>query len=679
MKFLKNHWTLFLTLVFAGSILFASSVAHALQNDRFSEYRDLLGGNDGGDLQLDFGGLNAGDNSSESTTDATVQAAAAFRPPQGDMPGVLSISLDIPGDWYIYSITQPDGGPFKTSFHLPDESIRVAGTIETQPKPEVKGDKELWGNILIETHKKSVTWRIPFQWATPEAQLPEIAGSVEFQMCNEMTCLPPKKVDFVAKLDETLPPPTPETSPAAASGENQSAPKLGTSAPGVQPPAEEFSSLWVCILFAYLGGLILNLMPCVLPVIAPKIYSFVHQSGESRSRVFFLNLAYVFGLLTVFWILAALSKLGNLTRFLAEALPPDLGAKVPVWENMAWGAQFQYPAFCIFMICLVFVMGLSFLSVWEIPIPGLVAGGSLGKMQRKEGLLGAYCMGILTTILATPCVGPFLGPVFGFLMTQAVWMSFLIFSVIGLGLATPYLVVGMFPALVRFLPKPGDWMETFKEIMGFFFLAAVVLLFYVLIGISPDYVVPTLSLLVALWFACWLIGKTTLSGASSERVIIAWCAGIIFASIVGVGMFHFWFGESTIDEKNRIAWVDFSIEKIDEYRAQNKPVFIDFTANWCMTCKWNSLNAIETEDVGEAIRRNGIVPVLADWTNPNPEIGEYLERFNRKSIPVVIIWMPGEDTPLILDGFLTQAALLEALEGRTPETPSSATPQSAQP
>nr|MCR5165279.1 hypothetical protein [Thermoguttaceae bacterium] len=217
-------------------------------------------------------------------------------------------------------------------------------------------------------------------------------------------------------------------------------------------------SLAIILLMAYLGGLILNLMPCVLPVIAPKLHSFVRQAGEARGRIFLLNVSYTFGLLTVLWLLAALSRIGDLLMLLRQYVPAT-APYLPEIGNMGWGQQFTYPGFVIFMISLVFVMGLSFLGVWEIPIPGMVTSGKLGQMQRKEGFLGAYCMGILTTLLATPCVGPYLGPVFGWVMPQPIWTAFLTFTVIGLGLGTPYLVIGAFPALIRFLPKPGEWME----------------------------------------------------------------------------------------------------------------------------------------------------------------------------------------------------------------------------
>ena len=191
--------------------------------------------------------------------------------------------------------------------------------------------------------------------------------------------------------------------------------------------------------FAFLGGLILNLMPCVLPVIGLKVLSFAEQGGESRLKVFGLNLAYSIGLISVFLVLASLA----------------------VFADFGWGEQFTNSTFQVSMVILVFAMALSFLGVWEIPIPGFAGTGKANDLQDKEGFSGAFFKGIFTTILATPCSGPFLGTAFGYTLTLPPAMVFLFFFTAGLGMAMPYLLIGIFPSLVKWLPKPGLWMETF--------------------------------------------------------------------------------------------------------------------------------------------------------------------------------------------------------------------------
>ena len=263
--------------------------------------------------------------------------------------------------------------------------------------------------------------------------------------------------------------------------------------------------------FAFLGGLILNLMPCVLPVISLKILSFLEQAGESRGRVFLLERLVFGGLLSVFMVLAALAAAAGL----------------------AWGEQFTLPWFKVAMTALVFVMALSFLGVWEIPIPGFVGAGRAGRLQTKEGPSGAFFKGVFATILATPCSGPFLGPVFGYLLKQPPHMAYWIFGAVGLGMASPYLVIGAFPELIRFLPKPGAWMETVQQVMGFLLLATVVYLFTTL---SAAYFMPTQALLVGLWFACWWIGRTPLTAPEGWR-IAAWVGGPAVAALVGLFAF----------------------------------------------------------------------------------------------------------------------------------------------
>lgn len=748
-------------LLLSFSILAAQDKAG---KDRFAAYRELYAENEGENssersaLSMDFSPFpSSGSTFSGMGVPGFGQAAPTMHVtakvlvlPTEDKPGELEIAAQIPAGFKIYSLTQESGGPFPTKIHLAD-GIQIDGKVDSVPAPKSEKDEAVWGDITIESHQDLVKWNVKFTLKDGTAIPSQLSGSVEAQMCDANSCLPPKKFPFTAPIprmeqalssaeiseEKVLPDSraadlpgessvseaaVPEISPAPAENlniENENQQKTAEILPentestqtgdisnweaapesaqqakaNVSEVAEETLSeesgtpdeissrenfVWsenesaadyslaIILLMAYLGGLILNLMPCVLPVIAPKLHSFVRQAGEARVRVFLLNVSYTLGLLTVLWLLAALSRIADLMTFLKGVLPADFAAKLPEMQNMGWGQQFTYPGFVIFMIALVFVMGLSFLGVWEIPIPGMISSGRLGKMQKKEGFLGAYCMGILTTLLATPCVGPYLGPVFGWVMTQPVWISFLTFSVIGLGLGTPYLLIGAFPFMIRFLPKPGEWMETLKEVMGFFFLGTVVWLFYVLPG---RFTVPTLGLLVALWFACWLIGKTTLSGASRESVLAAWVCGIIFTVLVGFTLFSMDLSQvqdgdfkTTDSVEDGIPWEKFSQKRVEELQNERKIIFIDFTARWCATCQTNTKFAIETPKVEEFIRSNEIVPLLADWTEPSEEIEQYLKLMKRNSIPLIVIWVPGKEQPILLDGLVSESKLLSVLQ-----------------
>ena len=602
-----------------------------------------------------LGGISAG-TGGNLFQEVSLTVSGEFRPPTGEKPGILVIQADIPPGWTIYSITQKKGGPLRTKIRLPKE-IAPAGEVTTPPgTPKVKYEPEIWGKEFpVEYHEGKAQWRVPFVWAEGASPLPEITGSVEAQMCDKNSCMEPRKFPFTAKEREEaeIVPPGTEISSGASEIVESAFP---AEIPEKPEEAKSLSGLLVILILAFLGGLILNLMPCVLPVIGPKLFSFAKQAHESRWRILQLNLMYTLGLMSVLWLLATLAKLRDIFFVVMKYLPGNVAAGMTAPENMGWGEHFTYPGFVIAMIALIFVMGLSFLGVWEIPIPGFVTGGKAGKMQKREGLAAAFFMGILTTILATPCVGPFLGPVFAYTLTQPILTVYLIFTFIGLGLAAPYLLVGVFPETVKWLPKPGEWMETLKEVLGFFFLGTVVYLFYIL---SPVYTVPTLALLVALWFGCWLIGKVSLSGASRESVMTAWMAAALVAGGVGFGMFTLFAPEP--EGGGKIAWQAFSPERVMEERRAGRTVFIDFTANWCPTCKWNSRWVIETPEVAQFLRKHNITPILADWTERSPEIKAYINAMNRNSIPLIVIWKPGEKSPVILDGIITQAQLLEAL------------------
>ena len=297
-----------------------------------------------------------------------------------------------------------------------------------------------------------------------------------------------------------------------------------------------------------LAGLILNVMPCVLPVIGLKIMSFVEQAGGNRWEVFSLNMWFSAGLLSVFMVLA----------ILASAL------------GLAWGEHFGDIRFAIVMISVVFVFGLSFLGVWEIPIPGFVGGTTASKVAEKEGPIGAFSKGILTTILATPCAGPFIVPATSWAVSQPTWMIFSLFACIGLGMATPYLLIGAFPKLISILPKPGAWMNTFKQVMGFVLMGTVVFLFSALDG---KYAIPTLTLLVGLAVACWWLGRTPLTAEFAQKSR-AWAIAGFITALVAMVAFGWMINHNELD------WEPYSRVSLEEHRTAGRTVLVDFTADW---------------------------------------------------------------------------------------------------
>jgi thiol:disulfide interchange protein len=351
-----------------------------------------------------------------------------------------------------------------------------------------------------------------------------LSGYMGFQTCDDKSCLPPQAVRFRAGIPVRVTPQEgkiPLEFEAVERVEVDATKSLAgysyVAKLTSEHPAATGQINWTALVkmigFGLLGGLILNLMPCVLPVIGLKLFSFVQQGGDSRAKIFWLNAWFAAGLLVVFLALATAAA----------------------FANLGWGQQFTYTWFKVSMIVVVFAFALSFLGVWEVPIPGFAQSSASSKLQQHEGPAGAFFKGIFTTLLATPCSGPFLGPVFGFTLAQPPLVTYILFTSVGLGMASPYLIIGAFPALVRWLPKPGAWMETMKQLMGFVLLGTVVYLFNTL---SEAYFIPTLALVMAVWLACWIIGRVPIYEEFNKQ-FRQWAIGIATAAVIGMLSFKY--------------------------------------------------------------------------------------------------------------------------------------------
>ncbi len=308
---------------------------------------------------------------------------------------------------------------------------------------------------------------------------------------------------------------------------------------------------------AFLAGFLLNFMPCVLPVIGLKAVSFVKQAGESRGRAFQLNVSFVAGIVTVFMVLAYLTA----------------------FAKHGWGGLFELPEFSVAMVCIVFVFALSMLGVWEIPSPSFVGRGKAVDMAEREGLVGAFFKGILTTLLATPCTGPLVGTALGWAVKQPTPVIFGSFAMMGLGMGIPYILIGLSPQLMALLPKPGAWMDTFKNVMGFVLLGTVVWLFY---GMSTVYIVPTIALIFTLWAACWAIGRVPYS-ASGPTKMLNHASAMGFAAIAGYLSFTALLSNDNLEDvaKTSGGWPLYTQRSdIDAFTDKGISVFVDFTAKW---------------------------------------------------------------------------------------------------
>lgn len=402
------------------------------------------------------------------------------------------------------------------------------------------------------------------------------------------------------------------------------------------------------LFFAFIGGMLLNCMPCVLPVISLKVLRFVQEAGDSRAKVFRLGLSYAAG--TIFTCV---------TLALAVVLAKFLG------YNVGWGFQFQSPLFLVGMATLLTLMSLGLFGVFFVQ---LQAGKNLDKLANRKGHAGAFFTGVVATILSTPCTAPFLGSAVGFAFSQPWWVVVAIFFAVGSGLALPYVVLTMNPAWTKLIPKPGAWMEHFKEAMGFVLLGSVVWLLFVLgRQVGPDGVTATVAFLISASFGTWLYNR--LGGFEATRTRKA-VLTVVALAIAG-STFYFYtmpalsanFAGVAHSNTGGIDWKKFAKSAVDKSLSEGKVVFIDFTADWCQTCKLNEATVLDSDAVVEQFNKLGVKALKADWTTSDPEITQLLSKFGRAGVPLYVIMSPHRpNQPIVLPTLLTQQMLIEKLE-----------------
>jgi len=423
------------------------------------------------------------------------------------------------------------------------------------------------------------------------------------------------------------------------------------------------TSLWLYLLFALIGGLLLNIMPCVLPVIALKIFGMVRMAGDQPGRIRRMGWMFSLGILVSF---LALASVVIVLKFAGQ--------------QVGWGFQFQEPLFVIIMGGVVFAFGLSLFGVFEINLPGAaVAGVSnvLNKQSGEGGYAGSFLEGVFATILATPCTAPFLGTALGFAFAQPWWLILLIFGVVAAGMAIPYLLLTAKPAWMKFLPKPGAWMETAKQFMGFLMMGTLLWLLYIFgKQLGMEAVIAAAAFLLAVGIAAWLVGRFATLSAKRRTYWLAW-AGAILVTAAGFRIFlmpvlsarEVLTEASAVNASSAqegIAWRPFTTTAVEELLQQRRTVFIDFTAEWCLTCKVNEKTVLSDADVIGRFASAGIAAVKADWTNRNPEITRLLAQFGRSGVPLYVIFPASTpDRPIVLPEVITKGIVLEAIDRAT--------------
>ena len=401
-------------------------------------------------------------------------------------------------------------------------------------------------------------------------------------------------------------------------------------------PAMQRLLLSTVLLSALLGGLILNLMPCVFPVLSIKAISLIEARAKVARRQRGHALAYTFGVLATFGGLAGLLLL---LRHGGDAI--------------GWGFQLQQPVFVALLAYLFFAMGLSLSGVVQFGTRLMGVGQSL---VSDGGYRGSFFTGVLAVAVASPCTAPFMGTALGYALGQPAWLAMLVFLALGFGLALPFLLIGFFPRLGALLPRPGAWMETFKQVMAFPLYLSVVWLLWVLGGItSRDGMLVAMCGLTLVAFALWLWNRP------GRSALLLRCAALLAALALLTAP-----QISTLAQAGRQAAAGSAIEpwnaqRVDELRSQGRTVFVDFTADWCITCKVNEHVALNTQTVKQAFAAEQVVWMQGDWTRADPAITEVLNRYGRSGVPLYLLYVKGAE-PKVLPQILTPQLVVDALK-----------------
>ncbi len=519
-------------------------------------------------------------------------------------------------DWLIpteLTVETPAGWPVP-SVRYPEPVHRTFAFAEEQPLAVYDGTAIVLAPLAIPAH------------AAPGRH--RVAVRVLYQACDDRTCAQPVTVSeevelTVGEAGEAVSAAWFEGGPrlAEAGDHGTAAAAGGETAGSAARPAGR--SLAAILLLGVLGGLILNAMPCVLPVLSLKVLGLVQSAGHGRSGVTLGALATTAGILASFLALALLA----------------IGARA-AGAAVGWGVQFQEPGFVAFLAVVVVLFCLNLWGLFEIPLPGRLANALGGGPQ--EGMAGHFAAGLFATLMATPCSAPFLGTAMGFALAQPAAVVVATFAAVGVGMSLPYLALAVAPGAARLLPRPGAWMDTVRKVMGFLLAAAAVWLFYVLSAqIGPGRLALVQLALLGLALFVWMRAQAARTAAGRRAAALgiagAAVAALLAAALPGAAVPAAAGGSQVVA---LIPWVEFDRAEAESL-AEERLVFVDVTADWCFTCKTNERLVLETEEVAALFEAHGVVPMKADWTNRDDEISAFLAAHGRYSIPFYLLYRPG--------------------------------------
>ncbi|MFQ3281110.1 protein-disulfide reductase DsbD family protein [Reinekea sp.] len=526
----------------------------------------------------------------------------AFKIETRRIDNTLHFEFTVAPDYYLYrdrySINELNGAKLK--------SAEFSDNVKIKFDPNFGEDMAVFYKFMNVSHL---------------IQEDEGAVQIIYQGCADAgLCYPPQKRSFTL-FGEPIESVVNTSSTTLNLGDSLIADIPSSSSSGIN---DSGLTIITAVLFAAIGGLILNLMPCVFPVLSIKAMQMA-QLGQDVKHARAHGYAYTVGVVVSF---VAVAGVLLLIRYFGE------------W--VGWGFQLQSPYFVAFLIALFFLMSLTMSGYVEF---GQNLMGVGQDLTQKSGLSGSFFTGVLATVVATPCTAPFMGSAIGFALLQPAYVSLLIFAAMGIGMASPILVISVLPIVGKWLPKPGAWMNVFRELMAFPLFATVLWLTWVLVEIKGTDALLKVGLgLIALTIAVWPV----MSVKHGQGFKLAWFKRLARTAFVVIALFTLF----DFREKEDL-WVDYNEAIVGDSLAQGKSVFVDITAAWCITCKANERVALSGERFNELVKKEDVVLIRADWTNPSPAVDKLIASFNRDGVPLYAYYHKGSVEPEILPQILT--------------------------
>ena len=563
--------------------------------------------------------------------------------------GTLTVTITIPEKWHVNANEVTDEFLKPSSIEAKAEGIEFAEPV--WPKPIKEYNEALELEIL--TFRETFSVELPVKSASGNYDSSGTTVTFHYQACDNSICLAPaSKTISLSEIAAG----TKSSHVNSGAKKNDSENEVAAASAANDASASASAGIIALLFFAFLGGIILNLMPCVLPVLSLKLFSLIKQAGESRGRLLALGGATTAGILCSFWALAAV----------VAAVKAGGG-------SAGWGMQFQSAGFIAFMVVILTAFAMSFFGVFEVWLPW----GATTKMDEaghKAGFAGAFFTGALLVLLSTPCSAPFLGTAMGFAFAQTTPVLFLFFTAAGLGLALPYMLVSAFPKILKVFPKPGPWMVKLQKVMGILLLVTVAWLLWIVNEQAGTAGVGMFAIVVIASVACSvLLGKFAPPGVAFKREVAGFGLSVIVIAALWFAVISPRYESAASDKFNARmqeqmtadGWYRYSPALIEEFAKAKRTIFIDATADWCLTCKTNEAAVLNRDEFRRAMDSLNVALVKADWTRETPEVNALLKSMHKSGVPAYAIYPAGDASKqIVLPELLTTAAIVEKIVGK---------------